>query len=299
MSKIIYLLLAITTFGCTGSKIVALATEGEVSKQSFNEEIKADYIGKLLFVEVGIKGKTYPFLFDTGYDFTMVDHSLIEELDFRPVIRQKTGGSSFETQKLQYGYLASLSIGGIAFHNIGIGVQDLSMIKSPYPDKRKIYGIIGTNVLRKAYWHLDYQRENIQFSNSLDHFSPAKTSYKIPMKPRNASGWGYNKIEVGIDGVSGSFIFDTGSAGGFTANPDFWDRYVAANSSPRPISKEADRQTYLIQQLRLGEIKKENVAISIEKNVRLLMGNDFLEDFSLTIDWENNYLYLAPVNTDK
>lgn len=62
---------------------------------------------------------------------TTIDNSLLNKQDFQNIKKQKTNGSSFEEQKVQYGFLSSLTIHDIYLQDIGIGVQDLSFIRSP------------------------------------------------------------------------------------------------------------------------------------------------------------------------
>lgn len=294
MNKILILIISIFLASCSGSKIVTLATAGKTTQETFNEEIKMHYLDKYVFIDVELNGREYTFLFDTGYDISTLDKSLFQEISFTPLTKQKTTGSSIEDIKLQYGYLASLTIADIEFKNFGVGIQDLSHVRSPFSDGRKIYGIIGANFLRKAYWQLDYKKQSIKFSNKIENFQLPKGVLEFNMIAKSKLNWGINRIPVNINGVSDNFVFDTGSYGNLSANPDFLKRLERADKPMAEIKgSKSDIRKFAIDEFQLDSVKISNTVLQIEEGINLLIGNDFLEDYIVTIDWVNNKLYLA------
>lgn len=294
MKQIIPLCLLLLITSCAGSKIIQLATQGNLSTANFNEEIPFFYFGKYIYINVTINNQAYPFLLDTGWEITHIDQELLKEVDFSPLQQYQTEGSSFEKTKLQYGTLNStLSIGTIDFDQIGVGIQELSFITSCFPDKRKIYGIIGTNVLRKAFWQIDYKKQVLRYSNSIENFPPKSTALELQMIPRNTTNWGLNKIPVNINGVTDNFVFDTGSYGSFSANPIFLERIERTETTleEKKTPKSTIRK-FAIKQLLVDSIEFSDQVLQIEEGINLLIGNDFLEDFIVTIDWQSNKLYL-------
>ena len=279
---------------CSSSKIVTLATQGETSKKIFNEEIPMHYIGNHIFIESKINGKNYTFLFDTGYDFTTFDKSLIDKIHFTSIKKKSTSGSSFQNEKLQYGVIPSINIGVIEFNNIAVGIQDLSHVKSPFPDGRRIDGIIGANILRKALWKIDYQKQSLRFSNTIKNFPPDTNAIKIDMIPKSSSNWGLNRIKVNINGVSENFVFDTGSHGSFSANNEFLARLNDKAFSLLEIvdSLDSEKRKFQITELKLDMHVFHNQELFIEKDIDLLIGNDFLDEYTVIIDWLKNELYL-------
>ncbi|WP_299215493.1 retroviral-like aspartic protease family protein [uncultured Aquimarina sp.] len=297
MNKIIFLFFTLILASCSSSKIITLATQGELSQKVFNEEIPIYYLGKHIFIEVKINRKVYTFLFDTGYDISTIDKSLIEEITFTPLRKQTTTGSSFEDVKLQYGFLSSLDIGGVEFKNFGIGLQDLSNVKSPFSDGRKIYGIIGTNILRKAFWQIDYQIQIVRFSNIIENFQFTSDAFQINMKPKTSSNWGLNRIKVTVHGLTDNFVFDTGSFGSFSVNYDYMERL---KKEQKPLKAKinndnSEKPKYIIDQLKVDSLELENQELLVEKDIDLLIGNDFFDDYIVTIDWNANKLYLQHI----
>lgn len=291
-----FLFLFLLTISCSSSKIVSLATQGDLSKENFNVEIPFYYLEKYIYVDVLINGKSYPFLFDTGTDITYVDQSLADEIDFTPVKEYNTTGSSIEDIKLQYGFLSSLNFGGIEFSDFGIGLQDLSHVKSCFSDNRKIYGILGANILRKGYWQINYQQQSMKCSNTIENFQPSSDAIKISMIPKSKSGWGITRIRLEVNGVVENFVFDTGSYGSFTGNPAFLKKLEKGDNPLVELveKSKAGKRKYGFEKMLLDTLELSDQELMIEEKVSLLIGNDFWEEYVVTIDWKKNELYLQP-----
>ncbi|MCG8330365.1 MAG: aspartyl protease family protein [Chitinophagales bacterium] len=297
MKKIIsYLIIAIFLNSCSNSKIITLATQGELSQTNFNIEIPLLYHENHIYIDIVINQKAYTFLFDTGWDITHIDKSLLEELNFTPFTKQKVSGSSFDKTTLVYGTLTSLFIGDIEFKNIGIGIQDMYFLKSTFPDERKIYGIIGTNILRKACWQINYKEQTLKFSDKIENFLPKPNAHEISMLPKSPGNWGLNRIKLTINGVTNNFVLDTGSYGSFSANPDFLDQLekVEKPLEEIPYINQDSKQKFKIDELTLDAISFKNQELMIEKGIDLLIGNAFLENYIVTINWSKNSLFLNP-----
>lgn len=295
MNKLLFLILILFVTSCSSSKIVKLAIQGNLSEENFNVQTPFYYVDNYMYIDVIINQKSYTFLFDTGWDITHIDKSLLNELNFSPLKRHKVSGGSFEEVRLQYGEMNnSLTIGNIAFRNIGIGVQDMSFLESNFKDQRKIYGIVGTNILRKAFWQIDYGKQVLKFSNKIESFPPDSNAFEINMIPKSASNWGLNRIKVTINGLTDNFIFDTGSYGSFSANDQFLERLENADNFFVEITdtSESKKRKFKISELNVDSFKFKNQVVQIEKGIDLLLGNDFLEEFIVTIDWVNDKLYL-------
>ncbi len=298
MNRLILLIISVLILSCSGSKIIVLASQGDLTKKHFNTEIPFYYLGKYMYIDIVVNQKTYTFLFDTGWDITHIDTSLLSEIDFLPIRKYKTSGSSFEETKLQYGTLASsLMIGDVEFRDIGVGIQDMSFLKSTFPDNKKIYGIIGANVLRKAFWQIDYDKRVIRFSDKMDNLFPSPEAQVVTLIPKSSSDWGACRIKVTINGVTDYFVFDTGSYGSFSGNFPYLERLK--NGDKPLVEKSSDRESlkrkFKIDELEIDSLKFKNQELLVEKEINLLIGNDFLEEFIVTIDWVNHKLYLESV----
>lgn len=287
--RILSLFLIFSLFGCGGAKFISVATGGHLANDSFHRKIDCVYDLNHLFIDVEINGKTYLFLFDTGYEVSMIDQDLLDSLAFHPMKKQKTIGSSFDETKIVYGYLDQLSIDGISFNDIGVGIQDLSFISSPFKD-RKVQGVIGANILRKAFWQINYQQKSILFSDQLSNVLPALDSNTIilDMTPRNTSGWGLSFVDVTIDDVTAPFVFDTGSSGALTGSAQLFHKLKSTS-----VFRDSTHSPLKIEQLFLEENRITDVSLDFGHMTRNLMGNAFLNRFIVTMDWQQNKLYLT------
>lgn len=294
MKTTLFLLLILLS-GCSGAKLLSVATEGEVTQDGFTKTIPFDYAAtKHLFIDVVIEGKTYNFLFDTGWDVTSISQELGDVLGIKKVAKQTVTGSSMEKHKTKFGFLPKLTIAGIDFQNIGVGMEDLSFITSTRSDGKKVDGVIGANVLKKLYWQIDYNKQTIKFSDKLKNLAPSKKAYQVPMISKNAYDWGANKIEVQLNNSLEQFVFDTGSYGSFTGGFDLKERLASTQS----ITK-IEGNVITIENLTLGEITLKNTEVNIEEGVALLLGNGFLENYTVTMDWKNKVLYLNPNSSER
>lgn len=93
-------------------------------------------------MDVEIDGQLYNFLFDTGFDFTVIaeEHQpagFVKSFDYL------TSGTSFEELRVPYGTIPALRIAGVQFEAIGVGIMDLSFINQDYVCEQRVDGVIG------------------------------------------------------------------------------------------------------------------------------------------------------------
>ena len=142
MAKILLVVSILFLIGCKSMKVSSLAKSGIVLQTDFNETIDFSYIDKHIFVDVVINGKTYNFLFDTGWEISSIDKNLAGEINFKPVLKSKIKGSSNEEHVTNFGTVADLKISDVGFQNVGIGIEDLEFINKSYHCHKKIDGIL-------------------------------------------------------------------------------------------------------------------------------------------------------------
>lgn len=284
-------------------KFAKLVNGGSISEQNFSKTLPFRYIKKHIYLDVVVKGKTYTFVFDTGADITSIDKKLVKELNFVPKIDQKVSGSSFKEMTVQYGTIANpLTIAGIDFKNIAVGAQDLSFLKSledDINDGTKLSGIIGANMIKKAFWQIDYANKKITFSDKIDDLIADEKTITIDMIAKNTENWGSKEIKVTLNGYEQKFILDTGSFGNFSTNTEVLKTLL--KNATKPVKEITDKETtkrkeddriFNVNYLTIGSIKLDNQKLLVEKGIGTLIGNTFLEKYVITLDFQNNKLYL-------
>lgn len=278
MHKKIFLLIFIlnlTSLDCFSQKKEQFLKQGIVRTKDYLVEIPFHYVNKHIFIEVLIDNKKYNFLFDTGYELSAIDQDLANEINYSSKRGVEVSGSSINTEQVRLVELPTITISTINFENTCGILQNLSVIKSKY-DSLKVAGVIGNNLIRKANWQIDYKKKVIRISDGMDRFTIPQTANVVKMSKRK---WGISYIDLFIDSKKHKFIVDSGSNGRFTMDLTKSD----------PSKKEV-----VAQKVKLGDIELHEQTISLEKGVSSLVGNAFFQDYQLTIDWNNNLLYLVP-----
>lgn len=133
----------------------------------------------------------------------------------------------------------------------------------------------------------------------MENFLSVESAYMVSLIPKDASGWGYDKIAVEMNDLSEEFIFDTGFSGSFTTNKSFLEKLELGDILVKEVSTKKNKLNgklkFNIQRLKVSTIEKSNIELTVEHNVSSLIGNEFLDDYLVTIDWDTNELYLEPV----
>lgn len=310
MNKPFFILLLMVLSSCKPFQILKLMSSADVEQINFDRTIDFDYVNKHLFIDIEINGKLYKFLFDTGWEITGLDERLIDEFDFKPSTKIKATGSAIETYKMQFGTIPNLKIDNVLFEKVGVGIHNMDHINERYTQYGKIDGVIGTNILKNANWQIDYVNQKIRFTNDFSNLKIAANSDTIQLSPRVKSKWGLKKIKVNLDGYIVPFIFDTGSSGAFTMNNSHIDSVNEAKIDQgrlKGLTKEEienylemesafgkdDVSSTLIAEIKLDKFLLKNQTLRFEPKVSSLVGNDFLENYLVTILWEANKLILS------
>lgn len=295
MNRVFITILLLTTLsGCRLSKAISLAKQGSTAQEHFIAELPFRYVKDHLFVDVTINGQVYNFLFDTGFDFTVIDKKLLDTIDDgEATMAVRTEGSSFSSRSVEYRPFDKITVAGIDFLNTGIGSTNIHFIQEDYRCDFIVHGVLGANLMRQAAWQIDYQEQVIRFSHDVANLVIPESSMVMKM---NKKSWGNNRIPVSLNGVREDFVFDTGSSGRFTGGTELLE--ALKEDSPqlnyltldRSSSQEFDVQ---IEEVSLGDLQLSGEILSLEKEVSSLIGNLFLKEYLVTVNWDKNLLYLS------
>ncbi|NAS30384.1 hypothetical protein GTQ40_05330 [Flavobacteriaceae bacterium R38] len=302
------MLISILIISCnTVKKAVATTiSQGNVVTQNYKEEITFDYYQKFIFVSLTINEKDYQFIYDTGNVLTAIDDDVAGEIvadykDFSARLKDANDGSR-NTELIT---VKKINIGNIEFENIGAQITDLSAISESLGCK-EIHGVIGSNLIRKAKWQIDYKNKTIVFSDHLESLIPNTNDYSI-----NTVGLDFNqmKLEVKLNNESLNYLLDTGYNGFIKSNletfkkiknQENFDYLESYNIGFSAFSKNIDTTYYSsIKNISLNTINFQNQIVNFRRTKIPLIGNRFLEHYLFTIDWNTKKIYLAPVKKMK
>lgn len=269
-----------------------------ISPNSFKQEIPFRYEQGFILIDVLIGSKVYNFIFDTGAS-TFLDDDIVKYINYEKIGIQKHKGTSGKKKTLKVVKLDSLRIGDIRFSSIVAGITDLD------PLKRKscldFDGIIGANVMNKAVWQIDYSRKIITLTDSKDSLLQSSDAKRFDF---SATGKGTPMLGLSINGqYIGKGKFDTGSSGGI----DLPEKdIVAIGATNAFIVKHglssglfADRlessKTTLVSNFKIGSnFEMENTLVTFNKILPYaIIGNKFLRNYVVTIDWRYQEITLS------
>jgi len=271
------------------------ANQGTVTNKSYHSEIPFRYVDGYIFVDIIQNDKTYNFLFDTGAEATLIDKSIIDAFDFRAFSKSTVSGPVITNEDVKTITLSSILISDVEFVDIGAVSVDLKFAKAKFCNK--LDGVIGSTLLKKAKWQIDYEKKVIRLSDTISNLLSTVPAYTLNLN-LPSKGWGTETIELNIDGYVSQFNFDTGNGREkIVSHPSKLKQFDVKDKGSiiEYGFKKSDTDYQLIaQSLTLGNIKLANQSISLQNELgnRQVLGNRFFENFIMTIDWDKHQVYL-------
>jgi len=295
--------MAISFSHCSFTQFAVLAKKGSVSKEEFQTKIPFVYYNDLIFIKVVIDGNSYNFFVDTGAGLNVIGKNIIDQINYKHVSKSKVSGSSNISKKAQLIELEKISIANLDFAHTGAIIMDLSHLQELLACQ-KIDGIIGNNLLRKATWQINYNKQEIIISNKIENMFISPNAHKIDIDSKK---WGNVYLDINIDGEKSKYTFDTGFTGKIKSNKALFNDLLKGNNNLEYIV-ETGRTGANIYEITNGYIynvyvdsvdiegiKIQNQIINLSESSKSLLGNGFFKNYILTMDWNNNRLYLDPM----
>lgn len=285
--------------------IIVLITFSNLYSQNKNDYIKEipfDFTYGIPVIEVQINGDNYNFLFDTGMP-TTISKKLNEKLKLNKT-RNKIGiDVNGNKNNENYGVLKNLKVLGIDFNNTEVLIANLeSSFELKCVD---LDGVFGNNLIKNAIWKINYDTKKIYITNNIEKFNITDNMTKISFNTKK----GYTpKINIKINGKKRkNIMFDTGSNGGvnipieeysskkFTKSVEYFGSSKTALYGRAKINKSIISR---VDNIKIGKIIMENQFVFFNKTTPLI-GNEFLSNFDVIIDYNKNTIYLEKKRENK
>lgn len=285
---------------CGASKYQKLTNASTIAVKEFDATIPFLYENNVMLVEVIIKNKPYNLIFDTGASTSVLSKQVADELGLKPELYLKVTDSRDQSEKLPMSSVDTLQVGGIDFLNQAVIIVEWpqnSIFKCEHID-----GLLGINAIRKAHWVIDYNKQQMHFSNQAlaDTVGFVFTALKYAnTRP---------SFDIAIDSIPfENILMDLGS-GGFI-DLDKKSALMAFGSSLSEIlhGKHYDGATQGLfgslmdttleiepKQLRVGEAIVYNPIITLETDKTPKFGNRFFENYTLCLDFKKKRFGLKP-----
>ncbi|WP_170110420.1 aspartyl protease family protein [Flavilitoribacter nigricans] len=284
--------------GCTVKWTEAIQY-GEVEQEEFRATVPIEIQKDLILVPVSIQGKSYRFLFDSGAPFSISDR-LQREFGFKTVSRGTIVDSDHNRKKVNWVQVDAIDIGGISFREQTAFVGDFAA--NPILGCIGIDGIIGSNLIRHSNWIIDQEQGALSLFSTIDQ--EALNAYAIVLFETDYQYNIFLDVDLGSATV-GKVLLDYGSNGSVSLSRDIFSRLKDRGIIRETLSEKGVRQTGIIgtsvpldreiaftDSLRMDRLQPEDVMLRTGKTVSI--GNKLLSRFRVTIDWENQVLYMEP-----
>ena len=291
-SRIIAFFLIILLSSCVTYKY---KKQGFVTKKEYLKEIPFTYENGFIFIPVTIQEKEYNFLLDTGAELNLIAPTISSELNVKQLKKGTVSNGSDSVKKVERVQINSIQIAGIEFQETVSLVWDVSKF-GKYIRCKKIDGIIGNNLMRKANWQIDYQKQIIRITDNNESFEISDNSKKIKMNSENVGNVKFN-LKIGLK--TKYFTFDTGF-NGFIQTGDTTLLKDTPSITKVGIkgfnftgAKQGETHFKKLDSFQINErLFKKPSYLLIKPGNSSLLGNDFYENYIITIDWKNDYLIL-------
>lgn len=302
MLKLVAFFILITLTGCSLILSFKLnnVRQGEyINQNSFKTEIPFKIINGNIIVTVKIEEKEYGFLFDTGSPL-VIDTEIAKKIKLEKIGKHKVYDAYGKKEKLVYAKIGKLSIETLDFFEMGSIITNLDFMVNE--SCTPISGIFGANLMSKAIWQINYNERMLIATDKIESLAIPKESVSINFR---ASIGGTPKFNVNINNSTYEAIIDTGFDGGIALPVrnsqelnninEFLVGYGFASSI---FGSTLDTVRLTKKSIAINENFKVTDEIITFKNgiTSGIFGNDFLNNYILTIDWRNGNIIFSPLN---
>ena len=295
------------------SELKAKLSSCTLENKSFMTVLDFDYVANWIVVKVKIEGndKEYPFIFDTGAQ-TVISDSLLRELGPNNYSKMSSGGekdslnNAFKNEIIT---IKGLQIGDLTFRDIGA----ITVMNSKWEMLNCVsaYGIIGYNILNTCGFQIDYGKKKIILTDQIESLENyGKIEWVNFTTPKNQE----TPIISAVinDSIKVNLFFDTGSSGGIKLSStglykDIIEKYPkkTAKYSFTPTIRIRGEQNELVKSMlfqantfSLGGNLSEDININVENTPERefsgFVGNKYLENYIVTVDYKNMRVGFLP-----
>lgn len=296
--SITFLLFSLSSCGLISAfKIRDALLNEKIVQYNFKTQIPFEFEKGIMLLKLKIANETYNFVFDTGAN-TVIDDDLAKKINFKKIGIQRSIDSGKQKRKLKIIELDTIQIKNIQLTHIVAAVSDLEHLKAIC--NCDIDGILGANVMNKAIWDIDFEKQVIMLTDVKDTL---KNDSQTPINFYSV-GKGTPQIRFSSNHQYwGELDLDTGSNGGIDF-PMSYLKYIDSTHELKTTYSESQGLfgrvrdsvvTTILKEVRLGDkFEVKNVPISFHSKLsKPLIGTKFLKDYHLKIDWKYQEIVLV------
>jgi hypothetical protein len=270
----------------------------KIEELTFKQDIPFQEDKGFIIVKILINNKLQRFIFDTGAS-TIIDKGFAKTLSYKRIGSQVHQDALGHKQVLKKIQLKEITIGAVHFNSVIANIADMRRLKMDVCVD--VVGILGANMMNKAVWQIDYQRHTITLTNSSDSLTQPINKQVVSFY---AVGKGTPKIRLSSDSTYlDEAELDTGSNGGINLSKDVLpSRFesqnfvkILGNTNGLFTSRNDTSATTIIPNLVLGDrLTVQNAVVTFNSTMPFaLIGNHFLRNYLVTIDWKYRNITLG------
>ena len=276
---------------------------GELRAKNFIESISFDFVANLPIIEVEIENKKYRFLFDTGA-LSVVPISLVHELCLEVIQEIDVSDSQEENTSAFLYTLPSLKVGDLEFCEYVVVASDFT--KSLPLSCLGFDGIFGYNFLSELVVGVSYAKKEITLCDRLHSVSD------YIQTPLIFDGHSGPRFEINFPFRNISFVIDSGKNDGIslavTEELGAFKKYSKSHKEIRGLFsssfsgvKEEELETiYLLENFNITKnIEIKRYPVSLNDGLESLVGNSFLKNFDIILDFKKKMFYLKQLDKSK
>jgi Aspartyl protease len=288
---------------CSQMKVAKLYRVEHLQQSDYQSVIPMQRVRNHIVVKVKIDDSEYDFLLDSGA-MTCLSKELAQKLQLKTLAKQKITDSMGKSKKLGYSQLPKISVGKVNFYDIAVVISDFSQIQEN--SCLTISGIVGANMMNKSIWQIDYRNEQISITDHQDSLPTLRGQKIIPF---SVSQQGTPKFKVfDHDKIASDFVLDLGSGGGVSFPKKSFPKIttlqvIKTMSIGGGIFGQAldtSRMMFLPNMSIGTDANFEHQIVEYRSTLPYgLLGNKFLQDYLVTIDWRSQRLILSDFQLKK
>ena len=271
-------------------------------------EVPFEFHKNEVILQVKVNGKgPLNMMLDTGTDPSAIDINTAKDLGLKlDAIGHKASGGGTETNLAYYTRLPLVELSGLTAKNVDAAAIDLSKVSERLG--RPLHGVLGHSLLHGRIVQFDYPNRVVRFY-SQSPFSKAadqpNTSKRTVLRFRYSDNVLIDDVFVNGKKIVGNF--DTGSSGSFDLTPAAvtllgLEEEVKKGevSSSVGYNGAGENRKGKVNNVTVGGISVENPQVTFfgkgtgrDKVVwGMNIGNVFLKDFVVTIDYRSKLITL-------
>lgn len=272
-------------------------SSGKLMRENFVDSLSFENKKGLIVVQAQLNDsqQKHDFIFDTGAFETKVEWNLAAELELPTKATKSNATAQGISQTVEVTQLKRIKLGHTSFSTISAG--KLKYADTSYSPCVAEDGIIGANLIQLVHWKVNYQKKMIYFSDR--PFEATTNKASVDFKKPLLSGVPKISIEVAGKKVSGVLV-DVGYNGGLILPahlaPLFSsqvENYYLDQSTSGIFGTNIDTLISKELEVSIGEVDMR-IPVEFSTLGKALIGNDILEHFELSIDYDAKTIDFSP-----